>query len=543
MPKVPTYETPALDIRPSETGIDALQQAARRTGAFYGQAAEDYSQLGQRTASALKGAMDVALQAEEHRETTAGAKNFATLVANKTDEWNKIAASADPNDPTLKQKFLDQLEPDLDKFASDGFITENGQKFAQAHVAQFRQHMFEKTTADMSRNAGLAAHANTRETENKLSNNAYNDPSSLDFTLKTWEDSINGIVGSSPNLGANAGTVRTTLLEHGREAIVKSAAIGAITRTGQVPGWVTDSKYSKYVNGAELEQFRKAAESVRKADLVAENTLKHQRQQDSDRKATLDANKAFTDSVKVDPNDPNKIIIDPALARRALDVANRNPDAANAKHEAEGLINWMQSKQREHAEVIVDNPQVKADFLARLGDGNKPLTKSDILGAEARGELSTRTGGIFRQMTDEMGPHLLHDPLVHSAVTAASERVGVGLVGDGHERYANFMQAFWPQYLAQKNAGTLKPNALDLKDETSLIRQSLKAYEPPQADRMMMHMLKSLGVNNIDQVTKSTAPAAVKAITLPPIEKRVKGSLYDTERGKMKWTGTGWVSP
>lgn len=33
-----------------------------------------------------------------------------------------------------------------------------------------------------------------------------------------------------------------------------------------------------------------------------------------------------------------------------------------------------------------------------------------------------------------------------------------------------------------------------------------------------------------------TAPA-----NIPPKEKRVKGQVYDTPRGKMKWTGTGWV--
>ena len=41
----------------------------------------------------------------------------------------------------------------------------------------------------------------------------------------------------------------------------------------------------------------------------------------------------------------------------------------------------------------------------------------------------------------------------------------------------------------------------------------------------------------------AVAPAAAAAVALPPLEKRVAGQVYPTPKGKMKWTGTGWVAP
>src|SRR5215470_19920015 len=127
MAKFPTYDAPPLEIRPTETGIDAIQQAARRTGAFYGQAAEDYVGAGHRLGSAIQLASNVVQRFQEHREISAGAKNFAQMQDDLTTAWNHTinAPGVDANDPAVAAKFRENvLEPALDKFANQGFLTE-----------------------------------------------------------------------------------------------------------------------------------------------------------------------------------------------------------------------------------------------------------------------------------------------------------------------------------------------------------------------------------------------------------------------------------
>src|SRR5262249_31708516 len=129
-----------------------------------------------------------------------------------------------------------------------------------AHSAQLRQHLFQKTSADMATLAGQAAVVNTRQTVNGLSNTVRSDPSSMDFALRTLETSVDGMVGSSPNLtGVAAAKVRSEVVQRGKEEIIKSAAMGYIEKTGEVPAWATDPKYSPYINGTELKQFAQAA--------------------------------------------------------------------------------------------------------------------------------------------------------------------------------------------------------------------------------------------------------------------------------------------
>jgi hypothetical protein len=115
----------------------------------------------------------------------------------------------------------------------------------------------------MATRAGDAQVVNARQTVNALSNTVRNDPTSLDISLQTYETSIDGMA-SSPNMkGATAAKFRTTMMQHGYEEIVKSAALGHIEKTGEIPDWVSKPEYSKYINGAELKQFEQAAKNYK----------------------------------------------------------------------------------------------------------------------------------------------------------------------------------------------------------------------------------------------------------------------------------------
>ncbi len=499
MPNIPApYDAPPQDteLRPSETGIDALQQAARRTGAFYEQAGQDMSQIGARGGSAIAAATETGIKSIQAHETATGAKNYADMLANLTASWNDTAKKADPNDAGAAARWrANVMEPALQQFAEKGFITEGGQQFAESHVAALRDHLVEKTTADMSTLAGVAATTNFAQTTNKLAASVHLDPSSLDFALKTADSSLGAIVDSSPTLSAtDAARVKSEALLRAREGIVKSAVIGMIEKNPDTDLSAINEKYGQYLKPGEMEVFERQAKAQAKANLYYDKQAALLQKQQADLSVHKQSTDLLANSVTVDPSNPNHVMVAPDFMKKALDIARNNPDAPSAAAAVRTMIDWGESQNRERATPVVDNPQVKADLLQRLTDPNKPLTKMDVLGAEAKGDLSSRTGTLYRQMVDELGPSLLKDPLAHTALAAASERLGVTSLIDGHERYANFMQSFLPEYERQKRAGTLAPNALDLSDEKSLIRQSLKQFEPDPRDRLAAHLAKTLGM-------------------------------------------------
>jgi len=260
MPQIKQYDAPDLGLRPTEAGISATAAAARRIGAEYSDIAASKAATGHAIGSAISTAGEVGVKYLDHQQISQGANAFANLTNAKSKQWDDIAKNADPNDPTVAQRFLtENLEPDLEKFKSS-FITENSQRWAETRADSLRTHMFSKTSADMATMAGQAAVINSRRTINGLSSTVTGDPSSLDFALKTLEGSTDAIVGSSPNLtGAAAGKVRSDLLQRGKEEIVKSAAMGYIQKTGEVPPWATDPKYAPYIDGTDLKQLAQAA--------------------------------------------------------------------------------------------------------------------------------------------------------------------------------------------------------------------------------------------------------------------------------------------
>jgi hypothetical protein len=222
----------------------------------------------------------------------------------KTDEWNNAVKNSDPNDPTVQPKFLQEnLEPSLEEFKK-GFTTEKAQLWAEAHTSSFRNHMSVKTSADMATMAGEAAKVNFRQTVNSLSNTVRNDPTSIDFTLQTYESTVNSMVDSLPNLkGTMAGKVKTELMQHGYEEIIKSAALGHIEKTGEIPEWVNDPKYSKYINGAELKQFEQAAKNYNRLNSAESRSVRVQRDYEAKSDFNRRVNELEAESIPKNPGD------------------------------------------------------------------------------------------------------------------------------------------------------------------------------------------------------------------------------------------------
>lgn len=540
MPQIRQFEAPeGIGLRPSETGINAVAAAARRVQSNYNEAAADITGTGQRIASTVRDVGKIAVDYAEHREKSAGAPAFTGFMAGKTKEWDDINKNADPNDPTVAGKFLEGLEPELEKFKS-GFMTEGGQQWAEHQVDQFRQHMTVKAAADMSANAGHAAKINAAQTVNNLSNTVRGDPSSLDFAFSTLETTLGASIDSSPNLrGSDAARVRMGLMQTGKQAIAKSAAFGYIEKTGKVPDWATSPKYSPYINGMELRQFEKAAEGQRKQNLYYEKGLEQFKHAQDTRAAAGALGKTFSDNVSFDAN--GKPTINPQIFKDTMEIVKQYPDVAMDHSKA--LINWAQSQQKEKREVIVTDPQVQSNLYDGLFRTENPTTDVDILKAAAANKLDSHATSTLIALHKALDESPLKGPVYHDTMNAVKSELIVSVPSIpgkdtiGIQNYAKFVQTFVPDYLSKQRNGALPPNALDVKDPASMISQAMAPYKRTQSQRMADYISIAGGI------TAPTASSTRKVgdVPVPPLLNGIAALQYNKTTGQFRDQTSGKI--
>jgi len=574
MPRIETFDAGNVALHPTETGVEATAGAARRIGAFYNQQAgaeemlareterlggmtqqvgreteqlgaekgQAETEAGRRIGSSIAAAGDVAVKYLDSQQISQGSKAYADLLQTTTQQWNDTVKNADPNNPHVATDFMAKLDDQLENFKNNGFYTENGQKWAEAHVEALRQHMAEKTTGDMATLAGQAAMVNQQQTVNSLSATVHGDPSSIDFALASLKSSTEGMLAHSPNLsGTAAASARSEIMQKGAESIVKSAAIGYIEKTGKMPDWVTDPKYSKYVNGPELQMFERAAKTQAKANALVDKQTQVAQRQLADLQVHQGATKVISDNITFDPQ-TGQPIVDPKFFKQALELARNNPDAPSAAETVRTMMNWGESQQNKGAKPA-DDPAVKSDLMDRMFSADKPTTTLDLMKARAEGKLSDHSFEVMHGLVQELQTTPLKGDIWKDTIAAVKGELvltNVGLPGKditGEGNYAKWAQTFIPQYLAQSRAGTLPPNALDVKDPTSMISQSMAPFKRTVQQRAQDY-LSSLG--GVSPAAPGKREDVMPAI--PPVDQRTPG-LYSTPRGTMRWTGTGWVNP
>lgn len=532
MANIQEYNPGGLGLQPSETGEQAFAAAGRRVGAFYNQTGQEITNLGQQVSGAIRDAGDVYVKYQEHKDISKASADFAQLQENLINQWNATAKNADPNDPTVAQKFRENvLEPQLENFGSD-LQTEGGQNFAQSHVNALRQHMFEKTAADMSTLAGVAAKVNAEKTINSLSNTVMNDPSSLDHALQIADSSISGMANSSPTLSAtDSARVKSELGQHAKEQIVKSAAFGAIQKTGEMPGWISDPKYAPYVNGMELKQFQTYAKVQAKSNALMDKQSQLLQRQIAEQNVRASSAKTITDNVTFDPQTGTPII-DPKFFKQALDIARNNPDAPNAAETVRTMMSWGESQQNKAAKPV-DDPATKTDLTDRMFSGDNPTTTLDLMKARADGKISDQTFQQMHGLVTELEQAPLKDPVWQDTVGAVKGELilsNVGLPGKdipGEANYAKWAQTFIPQYLSMKRAGTLPPNALDVKDPNSMISQSMAPFKRTVTQRANDYISALGGIT-----TGAPAAPTQKVSTKAEYDALPSGTTYIGTDGK-----------
>jgi len=508
MPNIPVtlQETPAL--QPTELGIQARTQAAYRGRALFDQAAQAISRAGQQIGSGIASAGQAAVNYFDHQQINAGAAKGADLFAYLTQSWNQTVTNADPHDPSVAQKWREEvLNPALDQFQT-GFSTEKSVDWASRFTNNLRQHMFEKTEGDMSSLAAAAVATTVRDLANRFSNTAISDPTAVPAMLGAVDHSIDGIVGANPNLkGAAAGRVRSEVGQKIKEEIVKAGAYGVISNAADPEAAAKNyvARYPDFINGVEAETFARAAKAQNRANTAAQKQAVYYQKQIDSLNVEKARNKIWDDNVQVDTS--GKVNINPNYFREVVKIPSQYPNAPNATDTARTLLDWGEHQQK--TQNAVTDPTTADGLDSRMFAPDNPTTAIDILKAEAAGKLSRQDGTIRMELVKERDQSPIRDPLFKDAIAAAKSLIVLpGSSGVGSEKFVGFMRSFMGEYLKESRAGTLPPNALDLNDPNSLIYKMAKTY----GAALSTSVPANGGVGAANTVTRSGIPESLRGI-------------------------------
>jgi hypothetical protein len=402
MPQIPEYNPRIGGLQPSERGTTAELQAARRTGAFYNEAAgmisagarsqsEAASDVARSASGVARDVSEAAIQQENfagHREVSAGAASGAQLFANLSDQWDKTVKKADPNDPSVAAKFREQvLEPALEEFKGGYSNTDRGMQWSESWTERTRNHFFQKTSADMSTLAADAVAVNVRNLSNASQTTALKSPDfhTIDYLLGEADNSVGQIVDSSSLKGADSARVRTKLTEDMKEKIVKSGAMGAIQKSGDPEATADEftKRYPNYITGDEARQFAAAARGAARLN----NAEARAARSDAERAAKQDFRQKINalegESIPDNPGDPPKM---PQNAFQRLRELSNHP---GAEFEAGRLRTTITQ-----FETIADR-QNKPEPMARVSHA----ATAKLLGDIRDGKMAD-PGAIYDQYRD-----------------------------------------------------------------------------------------------------------------------------------------------
>lgn len=268
------YNAPTDKLQPSSAGDETIARMARVEK-------ENIDEAGRAYGTAIKGVGEQVENYQYMQEVSQGSAALALMHNNMATQWNKTAASTDPNDTTIQQNFMDDANQKLSDWEGS-FQTKRGQAWANTQADSMRNHLWEKTSADMGQRAGTAMVNNLTTTLGGYSSAAYSDPTSVDFALKQ-ADAL-----TSAKKEALAGTLDTkqlsqidTITGDMKNEIVKSGIKGWADKNPQMASQILDKGiYDNYMNGdekAQLQSYTDSQISARQTD--ADNKSQMQQQQ------------------------------------------------------------------------------------------------------------------------------------------------------------------------------------------------------------------------------------------------------------------------
>lgn len=396
MPNIREYRNPISDLQPNERGASA----AIRAGNAAAQAAQAQAQAAETWGAAIgKGIKDLGetyVKRRTAQQLSQGMRTYAEILDNTTTAWNNTIKEADPNDPAVADRFREeQLEPILKAWESS-FDTEEGKTWAATRVAQARQHFFEKTAADQSTMAGIAAFQNVQQTVSVASNMVMNDPTTTDTALGMVDTLIETLIASSPNMSASdAARLKTEFRTDARKEIVRSGFIGMARANPDEAQRALASGYGQTeLDGTDRDQLYGFAASIKNAQEADARAAEAERARTLKREVDAYRAEVYARGIQPDgswlpPRGYAQALQDAALKAGGHYTAEElRSDLAASEH----AIDLHNSRK-----LQMDDPTTYERFLSNLAGNDKTAINK----AYADGLLSTHSWSFFLKAVDE----------------------------------------------------------------------------------------------------------------------------------------------
>ena len=537
------YTSPVDTIRPSDRGIDAATMAARQVNRIYTEEAAStqnaYGQLARGVQGDIKDVGAVATQYVDYQDkskvsaaATSGLANieqaFQRTMKGYTDPDGTVHPAADPNDPTVLQKFTDEnITPFLENLKQIPF-GENGKNYALAKADELQQHLSTQFRGEAANLAARGAVLRDDATTNSLGALVTATPTfgNMDFAIKQQTESIDIAKGGAAITAEGAQTLEGAKLTK-IKTLVHAGALAAIQKSSnpEATAAAWGQKYGQYVTPGELIQLGKAAHTQMRMDAA----FTKQAQVAQKQLETMQADRFVASSVAsvIRPDGSIDATMKPQLMKDLHTAVFGNPDTGQkalpgmSSADAIKLFNFATSDEI----VKGSDPTVKGQLQDKLYANE--LTPMDIIKATNDGNLSHADAGVLMGQYKDVTEHPLND----KGFEAAMKGVDSALVVPTN--IADFKQEFFTKYrqLDPKD----RPGALVFSDPNSLISKMIAAHQPSNGDKMQYKVMQSLGQGITDP---AKAAALINAPQLPPgmkVEDAVKqygpGALVKNSRG------------
>lgn len=384
--------------------------------------ADTMSQFGRQIGSTVE---DLGEKYQEYRaqqEISQGLPTSAQFLARKTDDWNNIAAKADPNDPSTSQKFLNEdLEPQLQEWVGS-FQTKRGRAWAESQAGSMRNHFFEKTSADQMAQAGVAAVQNVTTARDALTRLAQSDPSATGTAIAQWKMTLDGVIDAANLSPVQAARLRGELEQAGTKEITVAAATRIARDSpelamkmideGRLPG-------NENLDASDRERLRAYADGQKSAKEQDARVAKAQALQDG----KLQFERKLL-SIAPRLNDGGQLVY-PAGYAASLEALKQDPAADLEKINSAGQAYQAAVKEDLGGVLIASDPVLRAAYIDRISSTTNPLNDAEVYAARAKGLLGKDDFSLFLGAAQGEG----------AGGMGAAQRAGWSRVKDLKSRY------------------------------------------------------------------------------------------------------------
>lgn len=489
MPQLAQYTSPINGLRPDEAGAETLA----RSGRFI---ESQYKEVGSELGGAVsKVGGQIGQVIDQHNEMTDLATSLDLVSQAKlarTDQWDQ------------------RLKDGAQQGNTDGLVGAQQQAdsetwdniMSQAKTPAVQKYLSERRAQDMDQ-SGLQYRAQVSHVSGEIVANQYEksfnasnalvsrDPSQLSVALSDDAQALDAIKNTQKNLSPEDSLSFDKTQQQHAQNLASSAAQSLLYKT--LPNGMPDpsgpAQLKDWLDSGKLDMLGEkkggvAAEMERVAQ--TNKIIANQQLEAQDRAYSNQANLAGSTFALTGKASANGVYYPPEALAQLQNTLKGNPKGASMLLDANKLV----AEGLHGASEVAPNSSDQSDIMLGIRDGTATASQIITAGADHKTTHEETLSNLsLLNNYDRLGPDR---KLVSETMAAAKYQPGIvnkvleGITGDpdGAARFSNIQSQFTSEYAKQRADGTLKPNARDLNDPTSLASQVVAANREPAAVTM-----------------------------------------------------------